>query len=255
MPARRPTRALAVTIGILACAVAVPAGAGACANPATVKSFQGQAHLILALVATGTSPGAGGTETVALQRHALNLHLHLADKVIGKKPGTSFFGGTMTGGSVAVEDLRESSAGGSEAKLSYNGPLTKKLPNYGRAELVFSRSKCRYDLELSFGVRATFEGDGELDTSPEATGGMESGPEPLPHSMYLADSGSMNAYLTCPHTKFLQACYSFSGTWTTDFATLALCGSVVAVGCKDDTEPVGTASVGWSLTPTLEKKK
>lgn len=255
MPTRRTTRALAVTIGILACAAVVPAVAGACANPATVKSFQGQAHLILALTATGTSPGTGGTETVTLQRHALNLHLHLAHKLIGKKPGTSFFGGTMTGGSVTVEDLRESSAEGFEAKLSYHGPLTKEIPNHGRAELVFSRSKCRYELELSFGVKATFEGDGELDTSPEATGGMQSGFEPLPHSMYLADSGKMDAYLTCPDAKFLPACYSFGGTWTTDFATLALCGSVVAVGCKDDTEPVGTASVGWSLKPTLEKKK
>lgn len=255
MSPRRPVRSLAVTIVALGCSALVPATAGACANPATVKSFQGQAYINMALSATGTSPGAGGLETATLQRRALGLHVHLNEKLLGKAKGTSFFAGTMTGGSVSVKDELEGGEDGSESKLVYDGPLAKTIPDYGRAEVVFSRKKCQYDLELSFGVKASFEGDGELDTDPEATVDLESGPESLPHSLHLADSGNIRAYLSCLSITIPQACATFGGTWTSNFATLFLCGSVVAVNCKDDTLSVGTVSVGWTLKPIMEKKK
>jgi hypothetical protein len=161
----------------------------------------------------------------------------------------------MTGGDVTVNDFLESSDG-SEQGLKYHGGLAE-LPDFGFAELAFSRSKCRYDLAFTYGVNTTLTSEGELETDPETSVDMESGSKPLPRSLHLTGGGSIDAYLTCAggEAPVPQACFSFGGTWTTDYGTLFLCGSVVAVNCKDDTQPVGTASVGWNLKPTLEKKK
>lgn len=208
----------------------------------------------LALTATGTDPGLGGTETVTLVRRAVELHLNLPKKLVGKH-GFTFFSGTMTGGAVTVADALDTSADGFEASLAYNGPLTRQLPIFGSADIAFDRRKCRYELLLGYGVKASFEGDASLETDPEATTTVDGGPEALPHSLHLSDGGSIDAFLSCPDTQGPQACVSFDGTWTAEFATLALCGSTVSVSCKDDTEPVGSAHVGWSLTPTLEKPK
>lgn len=254
MLSRKPVNALVIAIAVLACSAAAPGAANACVNAATAKSFQGQAHMYTVISATGTVPGAGGTETVTLDREALNLHLNLSHKALGKG-GTVFFGGKMTGGAVTVKDSLEGSDG-SEQQLTYHGPLGA-IPDFGSAELAFSRSKCKYDLALTYGVNTTLHSEGELETDPEASTDMESGPEPLPRSLHLAHSGSINAYLTCADGEdpFPEACVNFAGTWTNDYGTLFLCGSIVAVNCKEDTEPVGTSSVGWNLKPTLEKKK
>jgi hypothetical protein len=254
MSPRRPVHALVVAIAVAACSAAVPSAASACVNAATAKSFQGQAHMIMVLSATGTAPGGGGFETATLDRKALDLHLKLTNKRLGKG-GTVFFAGKIAGGAVDVKDMLESSDG-TEQQLTFHGGLGA-LPDFGAAELAFSRSKCKYDLSITYGVNTTLKSEGELETDPEASADMESGPKPLPRSLQLAHSGSIDAYLSCVagEAPLPQACFSFAGTWTTNFATLALCGSVVAENCKDDSLPVGTASVGWSLKPTLEKKK
>lgn len=254
MSPRRPAYALVVMTAVLACSAAAPGAASACVNAATAKSFQGQAHMYTIISATGTTPGAGGLETVTLDREALNLHLNLAHKAIGKG-GTVFFGGKMTGGTVTVKDSLEG-GDGSEQQLIYHGPLGA-LPDFGSAELAFSRSKCRYDLALTYGVNTTLHSEGDLETDPEASADAESGPEPLPRSLRLAHSGSIKTYLACvaADDPFPDACATLAGTWTSDFGTLFLCGSIVAANCKDDTESIGTTSVGWNLKPTLEKKK
>lgn len=115
----------------------------------------------------------------------------------------------------------------------------------------------RVRLALTFGVNTTLTSEGDLETDPEASIDMEGGPEPLVRSMHLAHHGSIDAHLTCAagEDPLPQACFSFGGTWTTDYATLFLCGSIVAVNCKDDEQRIGGAAVGWSLKPTLEKKK
>ncbi len=76
---------------------------------------------------------------------------------------------------------------------------------------------------------------------------------PVPDSLKLSESRSLPAYLSCPDQTVPEACFDFSGGWMTEFVTLALCHSVVAVGCSSDTEAVCTATFSWNLSPTFEK--
>ncbi len=81
-----------------------------------------------------------------------------------------------------------------------------------------------------------------------------SGPLSVPDSLHLSQTRPLPAYLSCPDETAPEPCFDFSGGWMTEFATLALCHSVIAVGCSSDTEPVGTANFSWNLSPTFEKR-
>jgi hypothetical protein len=256
----RHGRALGRLLGLcasVAAFAAAPTAASACASPATVKSFQGTAHMQLGPVsATGEFPGAKQEfETVTLARAAYNLHVHLKKEFVQK--GSAFFKGTMTGGNVIVGDSINDGETGNEAKAEYSGPLGAHAPNYGYADLVLSKPKCKYNLTLSFGVKTSLSGDEAVWSNPEAQGEASSGLEPIPHSLKLSDNGQMDAYLSCQNV-LKQACYEFNGTWVSEFIPLSLCHSVVPTAngnCADDTQPVTTAGVGWKLSPTFEKKK
>ena len=76
----------------------------------------------------------------------------------------------------------------------------------------------------------------------------------VPDSLHLSHSRPLPAYLSCADETVPEACFDFNGGWVTEFATLALCHSVIAVGCSSDTEPVGTANFSWNLSPTFEKR-
>jgi hypothetical protein len=248
---RRSTLAVLAALAALAVPTLAPSSAGACANPANVKYFKGRAHMAMSLSATGVDPGLGGSETATLTRKAQELRFTLGDKLISKE-GAVFFAGKVHYGQVAVEDSLVHSGSGLEGSYEFKGALGPP-PTWGRAEVAMSRKKCRYELVVGWGVVTTFSGDEELAGARGAHASMESGPESIPHSLDITGGGNMDAYLGCDDKLIPQACFSFGGTWTTNFATLALCGSVTAVGCKDDSEPVGTATVGWSLTPVFEK--
>jgi hypothetical protein len=246
---------LRLTIGFwvsLAVCAAVPAGASACASLAGVKSFHGSAHMVFGAGAAGEDPGSGGIETVTLNRVATQLKLNLDTKEIGKKD--TLFLGTVSGGTVSVGDSLNNSGDGFSGQESYDGAVK---PGLGSALLAIDHRKgtCQYGLNVGYGVTTEFSGDEEVKPPSEAGATASSGRFGLPDSLKLSAGRPLPAYLDCPPDETEQVpCYVFSGGWTTDFGTLAECHSVEAVNCSSDTEPVGMATLSWSLSPTFAKK-
>jgi hypothetical protein len=244
------TASLALCLGAsLTLALALPSAAGACARPGSVKSFHGHAHMQMAVGASGEDPGLGGTETVFLERDA-NLQLNLNEKLMGRH-GAAIFGGKITGGSGSVGDAIENSGSGYEGNASFGGSLSSHHPNFGSAEVILTRRGCKYQVLLDASMRTTYSGDEALKPGLLASISATSDRESIPHTLQLSDHNSLAVYLGCPAS--LSACFEFGGTWTTDFATLKLCHSVTAEHCTSDKKPVGSATIGWSLSPIFKK--
>ena len=243
---------LGFCVSMAACAAA-PAGASACASLAGVKTFHGTAHMVFAVAASGEDPGNGGVETITLNRVATGLKVNLDERDLGKKD--TLFDGKASGGNLSVGDTFNNSGDGFSGQETYNGPVTNSLPGYGTAFVVIDHrtNSCRYAVVVGYGATTEFSGDEEVKPPPTVGASASSGPVPVPDSLKLSDSRSLPAYLSCANETVPEACFDFGGGWMTEFATLALCHSVEAVNCSSDTEPVGTASFSWNLSPTFEK--
>ncbi len=253
---RSRTWALRLTLGLglsLAVGAVMPAGASACASLAGVKSFHGSAQMAFAVAATGEDPGQGGIETITLNRVATGLKVNLDEKDLGRKD--TLFDGKVSGGNVSVADTFNNTGDGFTGQETYNGPVTNDLPGYGAAFLAIDhrKSTCRYAVVIGYGATTEFSGDEEVKPPPTVGASASSGPVPIPDTLKLSDSRSLPAYLSCADETIPEACFDFGGGWMSEFATLALCHSVEAVNCSNDTEPVGTASFSWNLSPTFER--
>ena len=202
----------------------------------------------------GEDPGEGGIETITLNRVATGLKANLDDRERRARRTPPFIG-RVSGGTVSVGDSFNNSGDGFTGQESYNGPVTNSLPNYGTADVIINHraSTCRYDVTVGYGVMTEFSGDEEVKPPPPVGASAASGPVPVPDSLKLSDSRTLPASLSCADETVPEACYDFDGGWVTEFATLALCHSVEAVNCSSDTEPVGTAVLSWSLSPTFER--
>ncbi len=238
----------------MAACAAAPPGASACASLAGVKSFHGTAHMVFGAAATGEDPGQGGSETITLNRVATGLKINLDERDIGKKD-TAFYG-KASGGTVSVGDSFNNSGDGFSGQENYNGPVKNSTPQLGSAEVIIDHRKgmCRYDVVVGYGVTTEFSGDEEVKPTSTVGAAAASGPVSLAESLNLSGSIPLPATLNCPDETVPLRCYDFGGGgWTTEFGTLAQCHSVEAVNCSSDTEPVGSATFGWSLSPTFEK--
>jgi hypothetical protein len=241
---------------------AIPAAASACPPLGGVKAFTGVAHLGFRAQASGSDePGEPqyGIETIDLSRSA-GLDIKLTHKLVSRL-GVVAFTGTASGGTVTVNDtFDDSSDSSAHSAYNYQDPLSNQLPNFGTASLFLDPKKCKYQLTVSFGVRA--QSSGEFQGSDSVGGGATSQPKQIPASLNLGRSVELvqdhpDAYYTCPGDPLLsgKSCYQFSGGFATDFMTLFQCHSSQAVNCSSSDGPVGTATFAWHLKPSYKKKK
>jgi hypothetical protein len=251
---------LAVAVGVLGIA---PAAARACPSLAGIRAFRGKGSASFSASASGEDPGNGGVETVTLDRSNQNQRLRLAGKVKGKtlhvggktiKPPVVFLGGA-SGGEITIGDTFSNTGSGFTGSLSAAGPL--KLPGAGAAAIVLYPQVCAYQLEFSFDEKTAFHGQVPIPSGNGAGGGVITPRRHIPGSLKLSGGAAVGAYYSgCSGAERPDemGCYQFSAGWATDFQTLKLCNSVVAVGCGRDDEEEGTAHVSWSLTPSFKKK-
>jgi hypothetical protein len=239
----------------LAALAAVPTGAsasGGCApSLPRVKRFEGTASVVFTETASGVDPGEGGVETIKVFRGASDLHIDLP-RFKAEKNGVDF-PGTAIRGVADVEDRFANTGTGFTGSLSFSDPLTSHFPNSGIADLVIDRrkNKCKYEFQLFFGVKTTYSGDEELQPPLAVSGAGYSGRRHLPNTLKLSDTLALPVVSSCEKDGLIPfGCYEFSGGWTNDFYTLALCHSVGAVNCQEDTRPV---EFHWSLHPILKK--
>lgn len=264
------TRVGGIVLGlcaILAALATLPTAAdasGGCAPKlGRVKSFDGRAAVDFQTSATGEIPGSGGSETVVLDHNMDNVRFHLR-KVAGHKGfrrgNVANFVGVPTHGDVEVSDEFANSGSAFGGTQTYSGPLLGHRPDFfGAASLAIDRrkSRCQYEFLSGFAVPGAFSGDEEIE--PEShVGGAAYGPlRHIPASLKLHGVVALPAQIDCGEAEVeglvSTACYEMSGGWTTDFATLALCHSIVAVGCAADTTKVGTAEFEWSVWPIFKK--
>jgi hypothetical protein len=248
---------LCVSLAALASPSTASASGGCAPALGKVKAFHGYASLRFATGAVGVDPGEGGFQSIILIHTANSLRIDMKKERVTRKGAE--FGGDARLGHVTVADTFVQSATGLGGSQSYSGPLGSHPSNSGYAQLRVDRrrNKCRYEFIASFEVPAAYSGDEEIDQPPsEISGGAYSGTKHLPGDLKLSFSGALPAHLSCVGTVLLvTACYTFRGGWTVDFATLFLCHSVVAVGCADDSKPMGAAEFTWKLSPKFKKKK
>lgn len=258
---------LALVAAALAAAAAAPSHAGArgrgstatpCPSWSGVKSFHGTASSSFSATATGSVPGAGGTETIGLSRHASGLKVDLSVKRVSQIPGyvgITLFAGKVHGGSVSVADTLTNSGSSSNASAHANGT---SLP--GAVMVVLWPKTCTYQLGLSFAAHTIFSGDAALDPGDSANAQIFAPRRHVPasSSLKLGGSAQVNAYQTgCSVVDIpfklpdVDGCYQFGGGWSNDFATLVSCKSIVAVNCGPADEEMGNATVSWSLKPTF----
>lgn len=237
---------LAFLASVVALLVA-PVAANACASLARVQGFDGGAHMAFSNSASGDN-GSGGTETISLNRTASNLKVDLTRRVPSRLPGYVVFLGKVTGGDVSVHDSFDSGAGAT-------GELTHKgYTQPGFAVLSISTRACRYTLQLSFGVHASFSGNAQ-EPSGGVTGSAYTGDRNIPGSLKLAGAPVPDAFYNNCEVKLVglggRPCYAFGGGWSTDFITLFQCHSVTAVSCSSS-DRVGTALFSWDLKPRFK---
>lgn len=234
------------------------AGAAPCPGFAHVASYHGVVSASFTATASGSDPGNGGTQTIALDRKATNLKLTLGGKIVSRVPayaGATFFLGKASGGAVSVGDTFANTGTGFKGSVHGGGPAVP-----GAAALALFPSTCRYQFGFSFGAHTSFGGDDAIHPGLSVHGSAYGPSRHIPPSsaLKLAGSVQVGVYETCrvslPYEPPPQdGCYVAGGGWTTDFATLFFCNSVVAANCKPEDEQEGTAHISWSLVPSFGK--
>lgn len=218
-----------------------------------VKEFKGHASFTFDGDAQGEFPGTADVESIFMQHNVLGVDVHLKKVVLER--GRAVFAGPATGGGVGIHDSLADQDSGFGGTLTFEGSLSKKGRARGQAYVVLNRHRkhCAYAFGMSWGARAQYSGNPEVEPDPVVGGAAVSTPEKIPDSLKLSGDQGLPTFLSCLHNKDFS-CSDLYGGWTTDFATLALCHSIVAVGCEDDeTTPVGAAQVNWFVKPVYEK--
>lgn len=230
-----------------------PGAAAGCPSLAGVTSFHGGAVMLFSKTARGPETGGlkGGEDRVTLRRAATNLVISLtAKKTLSSAiyPGIVVFAGKSHGGTVAVHDkMVKTDAGGHPAVLD-KVTAAGARPSFVSAALFFDTVRCKYQLQVSYGVRTTKGG---------VSGGAYSEQEPIPGDLHLSGGAGPSAYLTCPGNPLLtgKPCYQFGGGLAVDFSELVQCKRDPPGNCQEkDGQPLGDASFNWYLKPTFASK-
>jgi hypothetical protein len=219
-----------------------------------VKAFKGHASFTFDADAQGDFPGTADVEVITMQHNVLGVDVAL--RRVEFAHGRAVFEGRATGGGASVTDVLTDESSGFGGALVYSGgSLSRHGRARGHAALVFNRHRkhCVYAFGLYWSARADYNGAPEEEPSKVVGGSSLSAPEKIPDSLKLSGDQGLPTYLGCFNGRE-YGCSDLSGGWTTDFGTLALCHSVVAVGCEDDeTTPVGAAQEDWFVKPVYEK--
>jgi len=255
---RGAVRLVLATCAAVAALLAGPMTAGACPSLSRLRAFHGSAGSVsFSDTASGTDPGNGGIETVALNRSATSLHIALGGKLTARN-GVTIFAGKTSGGGVSVSDAYTNTGTMLTGTESAGGPPDVAIPGAEAAVLVLFPRTCKYQLLISFGVNTTFSGSEAVRPGAAVTASVYSPQEHIPASLKLSGSATIDAYYTGCRSGPIppeKGCYRFGGGWVTEFETLKLCRSVVAVNCEPGDEPQGMATFSWSLSPTLTLPK
>ena len=196
------------------------------------------------------SPGpTGSAMRIALATVVLALSAWLAASRSNAAPN-----GWVRGGHVVVKD--DYSTATMHGALTYNGGSSSTIPVL--AELVFDRVACQYVFQAGFAVDdATYNGDAPLRPVTRLGAGATSERYHIPANLHLNGGDGPEAGGPGCDNPIVndKSCYSFSGGWSTDFATLFKCNSLSpeSSGCASSDTSVGTATFTWSLTPTYAK--
>lgn len=245
---------------LMLCAVAatllvVPSLASACPTLRNVKAFHGFAHMLFDGHATGSDPGSGGTETIALARSITALKLSLTDKFDGRLPAGGGrvieYIGTARGGDTEVDDTFDNTGTDKSGEVTYGGPVPK-----GDATLVLMRSTCSFKLHVAFSLVGKYSGDPELD--PGRVGGASITDRfPTPPDLHIRGSQAIDDYPACTPVLGYEGsgCGLFGSGWVYDLQDLSQCLSTDTSGCTESDEvPIGHGTMGWNLKPTFKKK-
>jgi hypothetical protein len=263
----RQTSALLLTVAIAGLAgtllVAPPSRAGrathsaarGCASLQGLLAFHGHASIEFSKSASGDDLKHGGAESVAVHRDAYALVINLTPKIVSTYESGRyvFFAGKATGGEITVKDTWDGTT--QHGALHYDGAVSTALPNPG-ATLIFDRVACQYVFETGYAVKAKYSGDDALRPYTTVVGSAVGLRYGIPANLQLhnADYPDAGAAACQDPIQTGNACYSFSGGWSHDFATLYKCHSLLPQGnCATDNNPAGNAIFGWSLFPVYAK--
>ena len=242
--------AAALSAAVACAAVAVPATAdAACAQVNTlindVAEFNGTASASYVSGSLST-PDQPGVITMSIDHSVTNVVLpHLAnlDNVSGDESVlTDAFANEdgPTGGSVSVNDSYVDTNGPASGTQTGSGPTlaannTVSLGE-GADDLYIDPSACTYQLEVSYGVATQTTGDGPTD--PGIDDLVSSPAEPIPANLVLAGStSSLPISEDAPGDAGGYSLYE-DNSWGLAFDENFL-------------PTTTTASMTWSLTPTL----
>jgi hypothetical protein len=203
---------------------------------ASVKSLHGHAAMTFNESANGVIPGTPYNVAVSFNRQANNVAVHLK-KLKSRVPGYYVFVGGSSGGSFAVDDAN---TGDGEGTMKANGPSLPIIAGLGG-----HAGPCRYQLSVSFRIRATPSGTAANGYSTTVGTTFTT-----PQAKKLTGSTIVPAADDCDITYGTAGCAGFSGGWTTKFVMLKRCGATSAGTCPsaDDTD-FGDATISWSLSP------
>lgn len=204
-----------------------------------VASYKGTASTAYA---SGSHTGPPGEsefqETTSLSRSASNLQIANV-----KRKGVGFIGtSTPTGGTVQVDDTYSDNFGGVSTQTA-SGPTEHSANG---VQILIDSAKCTYQVLISFEIK-TNTVQNHVDAPPEDPGVGDSVVTPaarIPSSLDLHGSASVLA--------------SGSGGDIASAGFFDLSGdpawSTVLEGAVGFGQPLGNASVSWSLKPVMAKK-
>lgn len=228
----------AVAVATAAGFVTANSGAANRCGLAAFKTLHGHASMTYSESANGEIPGANKSVTILFNRQATDVPVHLHRlKANPRLPGYYVYVGGSSGGSFNVSDA---STGADEGTMTANGASLPIIAGLGG-----HAGPCRYQMSVSFRIRAATTGDA-AQGYPTMIGITFT----TPQSKKLSGSTIVPGAEDCDITYGTAGCAGFSGGWTTKFEMLKRCGATSAGQCQsaEDTD-FGDATISWSLSP------
>ena len=245
---------IACLAGASAVALAAPSAASACPSLKHVKSFHGHASIRFSGTASGEDQSSGGSETVTLHHKVAQAQIKLTD--FAREPGRILVAGTVSGGTVTVNDSYDNTGSDTQGSETYSGPINDPIGT--GVELVVDRQTCRWKLGVSVQVKGvSFKGD-TANPGTAIYQDADSKWHDISNSLHAVSSDTDHVYYgRCPKrvVKHGRACFTYgaAGRTTTTCSTGAIRSHRPTTATRWTHRKAWLTSIGPSRRPSRSR--